>query len=213
MIKNRWDDRPRQYYEFGAFQSRGAKLDIWATNSTLQAKKVTLELHAYDLEQPSWRWSRTDELVLLANQTTEHLLKFDVPYPPERAPEPQGENEDPPFTPTWSVVTYAILRDAETGTVLSRIADWPQPYRYITFPDPGLRISKGDGETLKVEASSSPLKGLVFSAVGEGREVKWSDNGLDLWPGDVQVVGARGLNDRKVCVQYLGSEHGQVISV
>ncbi|KZV98784.1 glycoside hydrolase family 2 protein, partial [Exidia glandulosa HHB12029] len=206
VIKNRWDDRPRQYYEFGAFQSRGAKLDIWATNSTLQAKKVTLELQFYDLEQPSWRWSRTDELVLLANQTTEHLLKFDVPYPPERAPEPQGENEDPPFTPTWSVVAYAILRDAETGTVLSRIADWPQPYRYVTFPDPGLRISKEDGETLKVEASSSPLKGLVFSAVGEGPEVKWSDNGLDLWPGDVQVVGAKGLNDRKVRVQYLGSE-------
>lgn len=214
VIKNRWDDRPRQFYEFGAFQSRCATLDVWATNATLAPRRVELEMRCVDLEQPSWVWSRTDALTLAPNQTTEHI-KLAVPYPTERAPpEPkEGEEADPPSTPTWSIVAIAVLRDAETGGELSRMVDWPQPYRYIDFPEPGLQITKTTSDKLDITVTKAPLKGLVLSAVGEGPEVKWSDNGLDLWPGDVQHVDAEGLGARTIRVQYLGSEHGRVLSI
>ncbi|EJD48259.1 glycoside hydrolase [Auricularia subglabra TFB-10046 SS5] len=210
VVKNRWDDRPRQYYEFGAYQSRAATLDIWATNATLAPKNVTLELEFFDLEQPAWKWAKTYPLTLEPNQTTEtpELLKFAVPYPPEREP---PKEKDPTFTPTYSVIAYAKLKD-ENGQVLARCADWPQPYRYLEFPEPGLEIARGDGENLAIQATKAPIKGLVLSAVGDGPEVKWSDNGLELWPGDVQIVEARGLGSRKVRVQHLGNEHGRVVS-
>jgi beta-mannosidase len=53
-----------------------------------------------------------------------------------------------------------------------------------------------------------PVRLLKLSAVGEGPEVKWSDNALDLWPGDTQEITAVGLGSRKLLAQYLGSERG-----
>jgi len=87
----------------------------------------------------------------------------------------------------------------------------PLQFRYYTFPDPSLSISKS-GDTLMISVEA-PLRGLKISAVGEGPEVKWSDNAFDLWPGHVEEVVAEGLGSRKLSVQYLGSEHGTEIAV
>lgn len=56
-----------------------------------------------------------------------------------------------------------------------------------------------------------PVKGLVLSVVkGEG-EVRWSDNALDVMPGDPQTVVARGLKGEKIFVAYMGNEHGKEV--
>ena len=49
-----------------------------------------------------------------------------------------------------------------------------------------------------------PIKGLVLDV--EGEEVKWSDQALDLVPGDEQVVNVWNLKGRKVKARYLGSD-------
>ncbi|KAH7090112.1 glycoside hydrolase [Auriculariales sp. MPI-PUGE-AT-0066] len=196
VIKNRWDDRPRQFYEFGAYQSRDAVIDVWATNSTLQERKVKLELEFYDLEAPAWKWSQSHDLVLAPNQATEpkNLQRFKVQYAPEREPvKPESENADLPPTPSYSVVAHVRICDASTGELLSSYSDWPQP--------PSLNIKKSNDKlTLSVKAPLRP-------------EVKWSDNALDLWPGEEQTVVVDGLGSRKLLVQYLGSEHGTEFSV
>lgn len=47
-----------------------------------------------------------------------------------------------------------------------------------------------------------PIKGLVLDV--EGEDAKWSDQALDVVPGDDQVVRVWNLGGRKVKARYLG---------
>jgi len=47
-----------------------------------------------------------------------------------------------------------------------------------------------DGESVALSAKR-PVKGIVLEV--EGEEVKWSDQAIDLVPGDPQIVKAVGL--------------------
>lgn len=58
-----------------------------------------------------------------------------------------------------------------------------------------------DGETVELDCKK-PIKGIVLDV--EGDDVKWSDQAIDLVPGDVQKVKALGLNGRPVKARYLG---------
>jgi len=197
VLKNRSNDRPAQYYEFGAFQSRDATIDIWGVNGTLSARSATLEIHCIDLLS-SWTLKQAHDVNLLPNQATEFVSM--------RCPGPPPDEPNSTTTTTHSVVVAARLIDKETGEILARFADWPQPYRYLDFPDPGLTVSI-EKETSKVNLSvDKPVKGLVLSVLGKGEEVKWSDNALDIMPGDPQVVVAFGLGERAISVAYLGKE-------
>ncbi|KAF8073394.1 glycoside hydrolase [Lyophyllum atratum] len=204
VTQNRANDRPRQFYEFGAIQSHKAKVDIWGTNAALSACAAKLELNFHDLKS-NWTHSETHEVELLPNQTTE-LLSLPCPGPPQDNVQPPSG--DPIWASSYSVVASARLIGSD-GRLLARYADWPQPYRYLAIPDPQLRVEvKGDHVTLAVER---PVKGLWLSAEGEGSEVSWSDNALDVVPGDPQTITAKGLGDRKLRVAYLGKEKASVI--
>lgn len=204
VIKNRANDRPRQYYEFGAIQSHDANLAIWGTNSTLTAQTVTLELAFYDLKS-SWTHHESRVVELLSNQATE-LYALRCPGPPQDGMQPPSG--DPVWTPSYSVVASARLLDTH-GKVLARVADWPQPYRYLAVPDPRLSLQV-EGERI-VLSVARPVKGLWLSVEGEGSEVSWSDNALDLVPNDPQIVTAKGLGGRQLRVAYLGKEQASMI--
>ncbi|KAJ7625497.1 glycoside hydrolase [Roridomyces roridus] len=209
VIKDRNNDRPPQYYEFGNFQSRGAMLEIWGTNASLTARAARLEINCVDLKT-TWTHTETSDVTLLPNQATE-LLAIPCPGPPRdvAAPLPTGDKE---FTTTYSVVVGVRLLDKETGVVLARYADWPQPFRFhapAVLRAAGLAVEV-NGETVTVTVER-PVKALVLSAVGEGEEVKWSDNALDVMPGDPQVVKAKGLGGRKVAIAFLGREKAKVL--
>ena len=89
--------------------------------------------------------------------------------------------------------------------------DRPEPFKYIRFPsvvEIGLKISTSasavDKEATEVRLSSSlPIKGIILDAEGDA-DVKWSDQAIDLVPGDEQFVLARGLSGRAVKARYLG---------
>lgn len=108
--------------------------------------------------------------------------------------------------PTSTVVAHARLLDAKTDEIIARYSDWPQPYRYLKFPNPGLEIKVLEDEsgiTKLVVSVERPLKGLFISVI-EGEEVKWSDNNLDIVPGDIQTILGKGLGNRKIELIYLG---------
>ena len=70
---------------------------------------------------------------------------------------------------------------------------------------------QGDRVAIRVQR---PMKGLVLSVDGEdGPEVRWSDNAIDVLPGDPQVVQMRGLEGKraKVRAAYMGCERGRVV--
>ncbi|KAJ7499902.1 glycoside hydrolase [Mycena latifolia] len=206
VIKNRANDRPPQYYEYGNFQSYGATLEIWGTNASLTARSATLELYCVDLKS-AWTHTETHAVTLLPNQATE-LLAIPCPGPPREtaAAPPTGDAE---FTTTHSVVVGARLLDAESGAVIARFADWPQPFRALEpalLRESGLALAVDEATGAVTVSVTRPVKGLVLSAVGDGADVRWSDNALDVMPGDPQVVVAKGLAGRDIAAAFLGNE-------
>ncbi|KAH9915084.1 glycoside hydrolase [Fomitopsis serialis] len=202
---NRGNDRPKQFYEFGAFRSIEATIEVWACNSTLWPRQVKLILHFADLES-SWTYQQESVVTLLPNQSTE-LFQIPCPGPPSTTSGRLG----PGLTTSYTVVAAARLVDLQTGDVLARYVDWPQPFKYIDPPRPELQFDRV-GEHISVRADR-PVKGLFLTAEDDvANLVLWSDNALDLMPGDEQVVVARGAKDSVVKYTHIiGSDQTYVI--
>ncbi|HEU4741816.1 MAG TPA: glycoside hydrolase family 2 protein [Meiothermus sp.] len=147
--------------------------EVWAVNGTPQARTLDLELSAFSLDGERLATERK-RVVLEPNATTE-LGRWELP---------------------GQVVGAARLLEGEG--VVARATRWPEPFKYHRFPDPGLSLEQlGDDEfRLSVQR---PAKGVVLEAEG----VRWSDNFLDLLPGDPQTVRAEGLKGAGGVVRWL----------
>ena len=198
-----------------------SRLEMWGTNNTLEPKRCTLQVTSFDLERPDWRDQWETDVSLAPNASTE-LWRGLVPGQPVRT----RESEVPK-----TIVVSARLLD-ERRAALGRHSNWyvstsfkshrrrgafrfaaidvrglgrPEPFKYIHFPDVkgvGLKITPmEDGESVALSAKR-PVKGIVLEV--EGEEVKWSDQAIDLVPGDPQIVKAVGLKGRVVKVRFLG---------
>ncbi|KAG5639017.1 hypothetical protein H0H81_007925 [Sphagnurus paluster] len=169
------------------------RLEIWGTNSTLADKKVTLEVTSFDLDS-DWRDKWSKEVILAQNASTE-LFKGELPGQPIRT----KQSEVPRV-----IIVSARLLD-ESGEVLGRYSNWPEPFKFIRFPSLkalGLKATvSDDGESVTL-SSNKPIKGIILDA--EGDDVNWSDQAIDLVPDDPQSIKAVGLNGRDVKLRYLG---------
>lgn len=85
---------------------------------------------------------------------------------------------------------------------MARTSLWPEPLKYLTFPDPVIVLDLASDDELHIR-SARPAKGVVLTA---GNGVAWSDNYLDLMPDDEQVIRVDGLGERAVSVRWLGME-------
>jgi beta-mannosidase len=155
QVTKNTNDRPRQFYEFGAFQSISATIDVWATNSTLESRNVQVVLRAFDL-QSTWTYmNKSDTVVLQPNSSTEIHQNLPCPHP--------GDDETVP-TPSHSVVVAASIVDVSTGEVLAKTVDWPQPYKYLDPPSPGFKTGLGavttDGTQVIKLSADRPVKGV-----------------------------------------------------
>ncbi|KAI0952282.1 hypothetical protein AcV7_008145 [Taiwanofungus camphoratus] len=176
-----------------AFFTVETVLEIWGTNSSLSDKKATLEVTTFDLHS-EWRQKFTKEVTLAPNASTE-LFKGELPGQPKRT-----KLSEVPKT----LIVSARLLD-ESGVVLGRYSNWPEPFKFIRFPDIkdlGLKISVGpDGESVQL-STKKPIKGIVLDV--DGDYVRWSDQAIDLVPDDPQVIKAVGLRGRQVKARFLG---------
>lgn len=187
-------------------------VELWATNSTLEKKSVKLDVKSFDLAGGLVYVMPVRDVDLDPNAATEiwkgSLVEFGQPKRTKKS------------DPVRTLIISARILDSD-GTVLARYANWcvndralcdcieidrrnrPEPFKYIHFPDPGLKIAvAGDEVTL---SSEKPIKGIVLDvAESPDEEPKWSDQAIDLVPGDPQVVVAAGLNGRSVKARYLG---------
>ncbi len=194
------------------------RLEIWGNNSAFEEKHATLEVVAFDLH--GGQVSKTEEKVVLAPNASTEFWTGLVPGQSVRTSDAQI-----PLT----IVVGARLIDAD-GTVLARYggcwlcktlipfrdingylimlriftANWPEPWKYITFPDSELSISVS-GEIVTLTCRK-PIKGVVLDVDGES--VKWSDQAVDLMPGDPQVITAKGLDGRKIKARVSLKEGG-----
>jgi len=168
-------------------------IEIWGTNSTLFDKRATLQVSSFDLHS-EWRHQLSRKVVLRANSSCE-LYETRLPGQERRTSESEAQR---------MVVVSARLLD-ETGQVLARHSNWPEPFKRIKFPSArelGLELTIGaDGESVHLSCKR-PIKGLVFDVKGD--DVRWSDQAIDLIPDDPQTVKAVGLRGREVNVRFLG---------
>ena len=118
------------------------------------------------------------------------------PGPPRRLVQ-RGLRSPPLEAPKGSIVAARLLKGDE---VLSRFTLWPEPYKYLTPSHPNLKVLRIAEDKLLLHCEK-PIKGLWL----EAREVEWSDNMLDLNPGDERVIEASGLGNQRLRVRYMGS--------
>jgi beta-mannosidase len=190
VAKNRPNDRPRNFYEYGSFQSRQVTLSIWASNFKHQST-YTLKVSAYDIAT-DWRLDLPEQEVVLAENRSTELWSGICPEPPL-------DQASDKVAPSGTVVIHAML--LEDGEVTARYTDWPQPYKLLDLPDPKLKVEVRNGEIrLNVE---KPVKGVWLSVEGDDEGIEFGDNSLDLFPGDEVVVKAKGLEGRVVTVASL----------
>ena len=62
-------------------------------------------------------------------------------------------------------------------------------------------VTGSDGESVEL-STARPIKGIILDV--EGEPAKWSDQAIDLVPGDPQIVKVIGLNGREVKARFLG---------
>lgn len=95
-----------------AFFTLESVLEIWGTNNTLSAKKVTLEVTSFDLHS-DWKdkWAKAVELS--PNSSTE-LFKGTVPGQPARTKDSE--------VPKVIIVSARLLDEA--NAVLGRYSNW-----------------------------------------------------------------------------------------
>ncbi|WWC73873.1 uncharacterized protein I206_107845 [Kwoniella pini CBS 10737] len=176
--------------ETSAFFEISEKLEIWACNSSLEPVEVIVRLETFNLST-SHRDQLTFNARLDANASTE-IWSGDLPGQPIR--------HDEASSPHPIVVQARLYLKAKPDIVEARYSSWPEPYKYLDFPDPVLKLSSHDGE-VRISCEK-PVKGLVLDV--DGDEVEWSDQALDLFPDDEQVVHAKGLKGRTVNYRFVG---------
>ncbi|KAK5044361.1 hypothetical protein LTR84_011311 [Exophiala bonariae] len=187
---------------------------IFAHNTTAKDVKAILVLRAYDFHIGAW----TDlqgvdaerEVTLTAGYNTE-LGKLTAPSS---------------WTEESLIILAATLLDMTTKEPLARIVDWPEPFRYLTWPlDTRVNISVAKIEGLSSTGDQSesisyhdvvrvttnhPIKGLWLEPVYDAKETEdepeplWNDNMFDLLPGEEISVYVKGLRGRQINARFLG---------
>ncbi|TFK22003.1 beta-mannosidase [Coprinopsis marcescibilis] len=216
VVQNRDNDRPKQFYEYGNTRSRYAKLQVWATNTTREPIQAKLDLQFFDLNSAWSSLHRSSLTFTLKPNQSQDLVSLVVPAPPVSS---LRSSVGPGVDGSGAVVVLARLLDPDSNEVLARFVDWPQPFRYLHIPDPNVSITiidlDGDSGDATIEvAVEKPVKclwlegeydsgdpffpGGLKPSQNQEPEVKWSDNALDVVPGDPQVVVAKGLGHRGV---------------
>lgn len=99
--------------------------------------------------------------------------------------------------------------------IVARDVDWPQPFKYIDLPEPELKIkeveSESDIDDQNWKVAISVRKPVKCFALEEQDGTRYSDNALDLVPGDVQHVTISG-SARQLKYKFLGNEEWHIFT-
>lgn len=146
--------------------SEGQQAEVWAVSSLISEVRGELELKLWMLDGTLISAER-QHITLAPNQAS---ALGDVALPQ------QGP----------VVLAARLFLD---GFAVARAALWPEPFKYLALPDPGLKIDQLAQGTLQVSAQR-PAKGVLLST---GDAIVLSDNMLDVMPDDPQIIIAPGL--------------------
>ena len=152
----------------------GAQASMWIASSHLEPTEVEIQMVVFGLDGE--QISDTRQTLAIA---------------------PNAISEIGPFGTALGDDQVLGVRLLAGGAVLARAAAWPEPLKDAPFADPQVTIERLDGDRLRVSAAR-PAKGVLLAAVSM---TDWSDNLLDLLPGDAQIVHAPDLGGAEVTVR------------
>ncbi|EPS44499.1 hypothetical protein H072_1520 [Dactylellina haptotyla CBS 200.50] len=189
----------REHWDWSVTHARPlakTKWETWIMSSDLETLKGKLEVRfisistGKDVAEPLVK----DDIAVVPNGTTDKVFT--------------GEVDNVATEPHVLSVTFWV-----DGKVVARDVDWPQPLKYHSFEDRGLKVSfdlpeKADGKKRDAKGKivvtvEKPLKGLVWE---ERAGVRVSDSAIDVVPGDEIVVDIFGLlkGEKELSWRYLG---------
>ncbi|CAI6332057.1 unnamed protein product [Periconia digitata] len=124
--------------------------------------------------------SSSHEVEISENGTTEVIRGKRIAVMSEK-------DRDTPFQPSLAdpFIIYATLKI--DGVQVCCDVSWPDPVKYLSFPNRGVKVRYSDGENKAFVTAERPVKGFVFS---EKTGMTLSDNGFDIVPGDTREVSA-----------------------
>nr|VWO95209.1 Ras homolog enriched in brain [Ganoderma boninense] len=173
-----------------AFFTIDTVLDVWGTNSTLDAKKATLEVTAFDLHAPDWRerFAGRHPRAQRGNRAVErHAPRAAAAHEGERGAKDDHRVRAPAEHRRWER-SRAVLE------------------LYVHFPpraELGFQATVGaDGASVTL-STQRPIKGVILDVDG-AQDAQWSDQAIDLVPDDTQTVVVQGLGGRSVRARFLG---------
>lgn len=177
----------RQHHDWSVTHAREPKTqswELWAVSSKLEDEVVDVEIKFISVktgEEIKDKFVKTG-IKLKANGTTD-ITTGHV----------DNINEEP---------HVLAARIWVGGKLVARDTDWPQPLKYLPFPNRNVEV-KIVGIEMHVSAER-PVKCLVFE---EREGCHLSDSAIDVVPGDEQVVKVRGLKtgDPSLSWTYLGA--------
>jgi beta-mannosidase len=150
---------------------------IWATNATSEVVEVTLDVQLFDLD--GTRHAHESKAITLTPLQSTELGAFFANLP------------------TNSVVGARLIQG---DAVIARAAHWPEPPKQATYSDPGLTVTfDGQRVTLRVQR---PARGVVLTMPNV---TDWSDNMIDLLPGDAQVITVQDGDNSGFSARWYGA--------
>ncbi|WYZ44630.1 hypothetical protein EsH8_VII_001066 [Colletotrichum jinshuiense] len=165
------------------------RIEIWGSNLRLEDLTVDLVVRAWDVETGEETYAETVErgFVLPENRSTE-MAAFAVPV---RRKGDEGRTV---------VAAYLVAG----GEQVARYVNWPEPLKYLHLQKPkALRATLADGGAVVEVSAEVPVKGVALEA--EDDAVVFSDNLVDIVPGEVVKIGVRGASkESKIETRYLG---------
>lgn len=148
---------------------------VWAVNGTAETRALALNLQGFALDGQE-----------VANET--RLVHL----------EPNRTTELGSWKPPADEPLILSARLLEGNTVIARDSQWPEPYKFYRFPEPELQLEAIGQDSFSLSVKK-PAKGVCLEAPG----ARWSDNFLDLLPGDPQIVQVGGLTGKTITVRWL----------
>jgi beta-mannosidase len=177
----------REHWDWSVTHARkpeSVNWEVWGVSSRLEPVIVDFEVQFWSVES--------------GEEIKERIVKPGVKLAPNGTTDiAQGIIDNEKEVP--HVLAVRMWMD---GKVVARDMDWPQPLKYLRFPNRNAKVEvKGDKMHVSAER---PVKCLVFE---EREGCRLSDSALDLAPGDEQVVKMEGLKDRDEPLRwtYLGA--------
>jgi beta-mannosidase len=181
--------------------SRDTKFDLWIASSRVDPVDIQLNVRFISIRSGKEDLAAcgfSKSVVAAPNSVTE-ILRDQVANP-----QPEFCSDDvlrKPFD-LQNYDPFVIHATIEVdGKVIGTNTAWPQPLKYLSFPDRGVRFALSTESAVAI-TTERPVKGFVFE---ETKGMHLSDNGFDLVPGEEKIVTVSGAEIGSLRWTYIGA--------